>query len=800
MLRTIEKYEDLRNRFLEERLRILYLLAIAGNPTLLAVDYMQGDHWQSLFLLRVVMQVIWISGYLILRYQKSPLFLQFLLILWILGANICISEMTIVLGGFSSLYFTGLDFICLCAALVASVAWKSHFIAQLGTLLYYLGANLLRNTGVINLGEISLNLILLVWTCIALLISVFLYERLHRSQFEAQQKLLELDRIKSEFFANISHELRTPLTLCLGAFKSLRTRSLQADCHELIEQGLRNGSRLLYLINELLDLTKFDAGRTTLNKQAFDLTTLLREVAASFQSSNDRRIHFRGMNHPVPLEGDPRQLKHVIYNLLSNALKFSDPTDGQVWLKLSEHDNHVHLEVEDNGIGMPEEHLKRIFDRFTQIEGSATRRHEGSGIGLALVKEIVILHGGEVTVESRIEEGSIFTITLPQGSATVANLVPVGDEESFELPNSSDDEQPLTTGIIAPPQPASPEASLILVADDNTDMRRYLYRVLHPHYRLALAKDGLDALEQAQTIRPDLILTDMMMPRMSGNDLVQAIRQQDGLSRTPVIFLTARAGMEARVESLDEGADDYLTKPFHEEELLARVRNLLGMRAQEQTLLELQKEQFQRFLPAHLNDLLLSDQGGDLLKPHRSDITVLFVDLRGFTPFAEKAEPEDVITVLQEYHARLGQLIVASGCTIERFVGDGIMVFFNDPQPIPDHAFQAVRLALDLHACLADLRLQWSKRGIQLGVGMGLASGFTTLGMVGYEGRQEYSATGTVPNLAARLCGVAQDGQTLISEKTFALVEAQVQAQSVAPFTLKGIHQPVSAYTVFSVT
>ena len=244
------------------------------------------------------MESFWVLGFLMLRSQNDSIQLNALLIWWILGPNIIISEMVVVLGGFSSVYYIGLNLMFLGAAVVAPVSWKSHLIGQLTSLLYYLGVNIFRSRGVINLADVSLNLTILIWMCIALLVSVFLYERLHRAEFEARIKLLELDRLKSEFFANVSHELRTPLTLTLGAFKALKEISLDSKVQELVQLGLRNGSRLLFLINELLDLAKFDSGKTKLEKRFFDLSDLVRGVGASFQSSKGRRIHYRGLSSP----------------------------------------------------------------------------------------------------------------------------------------------------------------------------------------------------------------------------------------------------------------------------------------------------------------------------------------------------------------------------------------------------------------------------------------------------------------------------------------------------------------------
>jgi class 3 adenylate cyclase len=340
-------------------------------------------------------------------------------------------------------------------------------------------------------------------------------------------------------------------------------------------------------------------------------------------------------------------------------------------------------------------------------------------------------------------------------------------------------------------------APLVLVVDDNADMRRYVERILHKEsYRIVLAKDGADALEQARRLRPELIVTDVMMPKMSGHDLLQAIRHDKNLRSTPVIFLTARAGTEARIESLDAGADDYLSKPFDEHELLARVGNLIRARAQERELLQLQKEKVARYLPRNLADMIMSGEHEEFLKGHRREITVVFIDLRGFTAFVDKTDPEEVMTILREYQTVMGHLVSEYGGTLERFVGDAVMIYFNDPLPCPDHAQQAVRMAIAMREAINSLQQEWKTRGIQLGAGIGIATGYATIGAVGFEDRLDYAAIGPVTNLAARLCSEAQDGQILVSDRVLPLVKELIKAKPMGELTLKGIQKPVAVSQV----
>jgi class 3 adenylate cyclase len=400
-------------------------------------------------------------------------------------------------------------------------------------------------------------------------------------------------------------------------------------------------------------------------------------------------------------------------------------------------------------------------------------------------------------VESDVGRGSIFTMTFPRGNITQDHDLAAHEEEDDYtfLPLQTDDKQEEETSI----RPASKmNAPLVLVVDDNADMRRYVERILRRDYRIVLAKDGVEGIEQAQRHHPELIVTDVMMPKMGGHDLLQAIRHDKSLRSVPVIFLTARAGTEARIESLDAGADDYLSKPFDELELSARVGNLIRTRVQERELVQLQKEKIARFLPPNLAEMIMSGEHEDFLKGHRREITVLFIDLRGFTAFVESAAPEEVMTILRGYQTVMGRLVFEHGGTLERFVGDAVMIYFNDPLPCPDHAQQSVRLALAMRQAVDILREEWKAQGIQLGAGIGIATGYATIGAIGFEGRKDYAAIGPVTNLAARLCSEAQHGQILVSDRVLLLIKDQVTTESMGERQFKGVQKPIAVSQIVS--
>jgi class 3 adenylate cyclase len=338
-------------------------------------------------------------------------------------------------------------------------------------------------------------------------------------------------------------------------------------------------------------------------------------------------------------------------------------------------------------------------------------------------------------------------------------------------------------------------------------------------YELSAACDGEEALAKLALQVPDLVLLDVMMPGMSGYEVCRRIRADPATALLPVVLCTSLDPHEERIHGIEAGADDFLSKPLNRQELFARVKSLLRIKtlqdevqARTAQLAELnrtleqrvsdQLQQLERlgrlksFFSPPLAEAIIASGGAELLKTHRREVSVVFIDLRGFTAFTDRAEPEEVMELLHDYHAAMGRIVLDHGGTLERFAGDSVMVFFNDPVPIERPAEQAVRMALAMQQAFPPLGAVWKKRGFELALGCGIAQGYATLGAIGFEGRWDYAAIGNVTNLAARLCAEAEGGQVLVDRKTLARVEELVEASPVGPLTLKGFTQPVPAFAI----
>jgi len=374
------------------------------------------------------------------------------------------------------------------------------------------------------------------------------------------------------------------------------------------------------------------------------------------------------------------------------------------------------------------------------------------------------------------------------------------------------------------PEPARLHRGAILVVDDNEDNRDLLARRLaRQGYEVVTATGGVQALEMLSARPLDLVLLDVMMPDVDGYAVLERMKADPARRDIPVLMISALDDLDSVVRCIELGAEDYLAKPFdpvllrarvgacldkkrlHDQEArhreqLAELNRTLERRVAEQVAQLERLGRLKRFFSPQLAELIVAGGADDPLTTHRREVTVVFLDLRGFTAFAETAEPEEVMGVLREYHAEMGRLVLEHEGTLERFTGDGMMIFFNDPVPVPDPVERAIRMAVAMRAAVESLATGWRKHGWELALGVGIARGYATIGAIGFEGRWDYGAIGTVTNLAARLCGEARGGQVLVTSRVAAAVEGLIRTEEVGALTLKGLVKPVPALNVVELT
>jgi adenylate cyclase len=350
----------------------------------------------------------------------------------------------------------------------------------------------------------------------------------------------------------------------------------------------------------------------------------------------------------------------------------------------------------------------------------------------------------------------------------------------------------------------------ILVVDDQRANVEMMAGVLKARgYTVCTAYDGQQALEQVREVQPDLVVSDILMPNMDGYELCRRLRAAPETALLPIVLVTSLEAQGERIKGLESGADDFLSKPVNWEELFARVRSLLRIKALQDELKDVNaklekrvREQvsqlerlsrLKRFFSRPVAEAIVAG-GEEVLEPHRREITAVFLDLRGFTSFTDRADPDEVMELLRAYHATLGRTVDEYGGTLEHFAGDGIMIFFSDPMPIDHPAERAVRMALALQEAFTPISEAWSKLGHEVGLGIGIAQGEATLGVIGFEQRWEYAAIGNVPNLAARLCGHARAGEIILDAQTETALAHVIDSEPIGPLTLRGFAQPIAAF------
>ncbi|MER3493263.1 MAG: adenylate cyclase [Mastigocladus sp. ERB_26_2] len=646
---------------------------------------------------------------------------------------------------------------------------------------------------------------------------------LYQKTREQAERLLELDKQKTEFFQNISHEFRTPITLIQGPLETA-VSAKEGLSYEQSAIALRNSRRLLRLVNQLLDLQRLDAGRMQPSFRPCDLVEFVSQIVESFRPYCEKK----GLRLATNMAECPKvyldmeKFDKVVYNLLSNAMKFT-PEGGTITVAIQSQDDHCILTVEDTGIGIVPEQIPFLFERFRQAEGSENRSYEGTGLGLALVKELVELHGGKVTVESIYSQGTTFSVWLIPGSSHLppnqvsevtveVNLsraaVELADLELIEEVTGDVGLGTKEEDFSTSPEPLA-TSPYILVVDDNPDLRAYVSGILRDHgYQVRSTHNGLEGFRLAKETSPSLIVSDLMMPVVSGLEMIRMIRNEEQLKGTPIILLTAKVDEETRIEGTELGADAYLAKPFNDRELLAEVRNLLALKATERKVVELNtyltESVLKRFLPPAL---VQKAAAGDLvldLRPEPRLITVLFSDIVGFTQLANTLRSRRVAELLNEYLEVMTKAVFDNGGTVDKFMGDAILALFGAPEELTpnEQVWRAVNTARAMLRSLEKLNEHWREHGVfdtterqSVQFRCGIHQGTAVVGMFGSSERADYTAIGPSVNIAARLQQAAAPGTVLVS----AAVADYLQEEEIikrSPLELKGVDETVLTFAL----
>jgi len=619
------RFKDEGRELLVSHLKFVLSVGALLYASFYGLDYMLVPEHHMIFLgLRLFVVFNQLAGVALLFSKFGPRIAAPLSVWEAYISSLAIAIMTIFLGGFESNYYVGIVFVLFITGLF--LPWNVSVTIANGllTLFSYLVVNVFFSP------PQSLKLIFAVSPFFFLSGAVFLtaaanYEkektrrrdlRLRMQIEKANEDLKELDKAKMRFFANVSHELRSPLTLILGPLEAILQGKQNRDPRPMLEAMEANARRLLRQVNALLDFAKIDAGKIEGKYSYHNLGKILQDLSITARPHlQNRRIDLvlEGMDNIADTILDVDKIETIAANLLSNAIKFT-PDGGRITIRTAEEDEIVWFEVEDTGIGIPEDKLDSIFERFIQIDDALNRRREGTGLGLSMVKELTKIHGGKASVRSKMGEGSTFRIELPKrpestslerrriigrrrddqiAYARTVSMISLASEQK-----SDKQKETLLSDVIGAclgrdeetnvriRQSAPENAQKVLVVDDNPDLRTFIASNLADDYRIEMAEDGIDGLDVARRWMPDLIISDIMMPRMDGYEFTRQIRQDPSLSQIPVILATSKSGGEAVVEGLKIGADDYLAKPFEIRELKARVAAQLRNRRLERNLNE----------------------------------------------------------------------------------------------------------------------------------------------------------------------------------------------------------------------
>lgn len=616
--------------------------------------------------------------------------------------------------------------------------------------------------------------------------------------------LQRLDRLKDEFLANTSHELRTPLNGIIGIAESLidgATGSLPQQTCAHLAIVVSSGRRLSNLVNDILDFSKLRHKNIELQLVPVGVREIVEVVLTSNRpliGQKDLQL-INAIPRDIPLaNADENRLQQILYNLIGNAIKFTEAgvievsakviVDGEEFNRSS----YLAITVSDTGIGISEDKLDRIFESFEQADGGTSRQYGGTGLGLAIAKQLVELHGGQITVSSTVGVGSQFTFTLPVSDAQLESIPSQSLVVSDRLPNVSSN-----VHEIAQLSPQKGEFTILIVDDDLVNCQVLINLLSLHNYSVFQAYNGIESLALLESgFTPDLILLDVMMPRMTGYEVCQKIRETWLANQLPIMMLTAKNRVSDLVAGFEVGANDYLSKPFEKDELLARIKTHINIK-QLQNEKAYIRQTFGRYLNDEVVSNLLETESGLSMGGERRQITMLTSDLRGFTSLSEQWPPEEVIKILNFYLEYMADVITKYQGTIDEFMGDGILVLFGAPTTRVNDAIRALACAVDMQLAMSSVNEQMKQWGFpSLEMGIGINTGVVIVGNIGSEKRTKYGVVGSQVNLTYRIESYTVGGQILISESTFKEVESIVKIDGQKQVMVKGVKQAITIYEV----
>jgi len=656
---------------------------------------------------------------------------------------------------------------------------------------------------------------------------VITQQRKLKREKASNTQLKQADKLKDEFLANTSHELRTPLNGIIGIAESL-IDGAAGEVNDKLKSNLNmiagSGKRLSTLVNDILDFSKLR--HNTLELQLKPVA--LREIVDVVLTLNKPLVTQKTLqlinaippDFP-PVHADENRLQQIFYNLIGNAIKFTESGRIEISAKILNR-HYLEVTVSDTGIGIAKDKLDRIFESFEQAEGFTARTYGGTGLGLAVTKQLVELHQGQIWVESRLGVGSQFFFSLPivEGQVeTQASQLPVISYQSLETPLS------LETEATAASTSTQESFKILIVDDEPVNLQVLVNHLSLQNYALTLATNGIEAIEKIEAGLPDLILLDVMMPKMTGYEVCQKLREQFPATQLPIVMLTAKNQDADLVEGLNVGANDYLTKPISKDKLLARVKthirlskiNLENIKlyyelkalnatleekvvertAQLKQTNELIRQVFGRYLSDEIVATLLDTDSGLSLGGERREITILTSDLRGFTAQANRLPPETVIQIINLYLAAMANVITEYQGTIDEFMGDGILVLFGAPIAREDDAQRAVACAVAMQLAMSQVNEQMIAWGFApLEMGIGINTGEVVVGNIGSEKRTKYGVIGNEVNLTYRIESYTTSEQIFISEPTLTRVGEIIKIRSEKEVKPKGIKQALKIYEV----